>query len=56
LRDPMLGLLLLALILFGVDFVVHAAWLVAAIFALIWIVAVVFGPVDSAKRRGFFNR
>jgi hypothetical protein len=51
-----LGLLLLVLILFGVGFAIHVVWLIAAIFALICIVAVVFGPIDGAKRRGFFNR
>jgi hypothetical protein len=52
----MLGLLLLVVILVGVGFVIHALWLVAAVFALIWIVAVAFGPVDGQKRRGYFNR
>jgi uncharacterized membrane protein YeiB len=52
----MLGLLLLVLILAGVGFLVHVVWLVAAIFALIWILAFAFGPASGAKRRGFFNR
>jgi uncharacterized membrane protein YeiB len=52
----MVGLLLLVVILFGVGFVIHVVWLVAAVFAVIWILAVAFGPVDGAKRRGFFSR
>ena len=52
----MLGLLLLVVILFGVGFVMHVVWLVAAFCALIWLAAVAFGPVDGAKRRGFFSR
>jgi uncharacterized membrane protein YeiB len=52
----MLGLLLLVLFLVGVGFLVHVVWLVAVIFALIWIVAVAFGPLEGAERRGFFNR
>ena len=52
----MLGLLLFVLVLVGVGFVVHVVWLVAVIFALIWIVAVALGPVRGAERRNFFNR
>jgi uncharacterized membrane protein YeiB len=52
----MLGLLLFVLVLVGVGFVVHVVWLVAVIFALIWIVADAFGPVGSAEGRNFFNR
>ena len=55
-KDPMLGLLLLVLVLVGVGFAVHVVWLVAVIFALIWIVAVAFGPDEGAERRNFFNR
>jgi uncharacterized membrane protein YeiB len=52
----MLGLLLLVLVLVGVGFDVHVVWLVAVIFALIWIVAVAFGPDEGAERRKFLNR
>ena len=52
----MLGLLLLVLVLVGVGFVVHVVWLVAVIFALIWIVGVALGPVRGAERRKIFNR
>jgi uncharacterized membrane protein YeiB len=52
----MLGLLLFVLVLVGVGFVVHVVWLVAVIFALIWVVAVALGPVEGAEGRNFFNR
>jgi hypothetical protein len=49
----MLGLLLLvlALCLYRIR-VFQVVWLVA----VIWIVAVAFGPVEGAERRNFFNR
>jgi hypothetical protein len=41
----MLGLLVLVLVLVVVGFVVHVVWLVATIFALIWIVAFALVPL-----------
>jgi hypothetical protein len=43
-------LALLAIILFGVGFTLHWLWIIAAIFALVWLISLFAGGVGGRSR------
>lgn len=47
--------LLLVLILFGAGFAVHLLWIVAVIFAVIWLVGFALGRGEGAGRHRFYR-
>lgn len=47
--------LLLVLLLFGVGFAVHFLWIVAVIFAVLWLVGVAIGRGEGAGRHHFYR-
>ena len=48
-------LALLALVLFGVSFVIHALWIVALVVAVIWLLGFVFRLGTGADRTRWYR-
>ncbi|MFF1765352.1 DUF5670 family protein [Streptomyces sp. NPDC058249] len=55
-RDPLLLVLLLALLLFGVGFAVKALWWIAVIVLVVWLLGFVARPSASSGRSGHWYR
>lgn len=53
---PLLVVLLLALLLFGIGFAVKVLWWVALIVLVIWLLGFLIRSVDGAGRRGRWYR
>jgi len=47
--------LLLVLLFFGLGFAVHLLWIIAVIFAILWIVGFALGRGESAGRHHFYR-
>ncbi len=47
--------LLLVLLFFGLGFAVHLLWIVAVIFAVVWIVGFALGRGESSGRHHFYR-
>ncbi|WP_374984609.1 DUF5670 family protein [Streptomyces fradiae] len=53
---PLLLVLLLVLILFGVGFALEALWWIAVILLVVWLLGFVMRSADSAGKRGRWYR
>ncbi|MCS0604388.1 hydrophobic protein [Streptomyces sp. LP11] len=53
---PLLLVLLLALILFGVGFALKALWVIAVIVLVVWLLGFVLRSADGAGRKGRWYR
>ncbi|MFF5567152.1 hydrophobic protein [Streptomyces sp. NPDC012623] len=53
---PLIVVLLLALLLFGVGFAVKALWWIAAIVLIVWLLGFVMRPAASGGKRGRWYR
>ncbi|MEV7424238.1 MULTISPECIES: hydrophobic protein [unclassified Streptomyces] len=53
---PLIVVLLLALLLFGVGFAVKALWWIAVIVLVIWLLGFVLRPAASGGKRGRWYR
>ncbi|WP_327296678.1 MULTISPECIES: hydrophobic protein [unclassified Streptomyces] len=53
---PILLVLLLALLLFGVGFAVKALWWIAAIVLVVWLLGFLIRPAASGGKRGRWYR
>lgn len=47
--------LLLVLVLFGAGFAVHLLWIVAVVFAVLWLVGFAIGRGEGAGRHRFYR-
>jgi hypothetical protein len=47
--------LLLVLLLFGAGFALHVLWILAALFAIVWLVGVAMGRGESAGTHHFYR-
>jgi hypothetical protein len=47
--------LLLVLVLFGAGFAVHVLWIIAVIFAVLWLVGFALGRGEGAGRHRFYR-
>jgi hypothetical protein len=47
--------LLLVLILFGAGFAVHVLWIVAVVFAVVWLIGFALGRGEGAGRHRFYR-
>lgn len=47
--------LLLVLLFFGLGFAIHLLWIVAVIFAVLWLIGFAIGRGESAGRHRFYR-
>jgi hypothetical protein len=47
--------LLVVILFFGLGFALHVLWILAVIFAVLWVVGYAFGRGSSAGRHGFYR-
>ncbi|AEW98187.1 MULTISPECIES: hypothetical protein [Streptomycetaceae] len=52
---PLLLVLLLALLLFGLGFAVKVLWWIAVVVAVVWLLGFVFRAADTGSRRRWYR-